>query len=127
MKTKPYISKAYRKWKRNRKIGYVALIVSIVLMGYLLLSEFQQLRYDADGYNCKGMSRDCEHFFETIGIRTQKITGYTYDKCGNIGGHCWLLLDLGILGKHEFESTTLMFEKTSDYYTIYKIDEGWYS
>ena len=125
MKTKPYISKAIRKYRRNRKIGYAALIISILLLGYLCLSVYQKVRYDADGYNCKGMSRDCEAFFETIGIRTQKITGIRYDDNGELSAHCWLLLDLPILGKLEFESTTLMFGKTSAYYCIYSIDEGW--
>jgi len=35
------------------------------------------------------------------------------------------LLDIPFIGKCEFESTTLMFSKTSDHYCIYSVDEGW--
>jgi hypothetical protein len=124
MKTKPYVSKGMRRILRNRKIGGFVFIISILILFYLTTSLYQGYRYDKNGYNCVGMSKDCEAFFEAIGLNTQIIKGL---RCceGELQAHCWLLIDIPFIGKHEFEATTLFFEKTSDFYKVYSIDDGW--
>lgn len=71
------------------------------------------------------MSKDCEAFFERMGITTQVVNGSKLDDNGNIvGGHCWLILSLP-WGDVEFESTSLMFSKVSNTYKVYSITDGW--
>jgi len=128
MKTKPYVTKSEKSSRFRMKIIAYFLIAILIYSVFVLttgaLTAYQINRYNAD-YNCVNMSKDCEAFFETLGIQTQLLTGWRYDRLsGDIEKHCWLRLKLP-WGDAEFESTTLQFTQTSNNWIIYNTTEGW--
>jgi len=108
-----------KRYRIIKKISSILVPLFVIYLCWASLSVIQQFRY-ADNYNCVDMSKDCEAFFEGLGIRTQRLHGTRVTEDGSISGHCWL--KVGFL---EFESTTLLFSKVSDKYDVYLIDEGW--
>ena len=96
------------------------IIFTIVMIGQIVLVVYQHSRYDIENYNCVHMSKDCEAFFEGLGIRTQVMHGERTDEDGSLDRHCWLKVS-----EWEFESTCLMFSKVSDKYRVMYVDEGW--
>ena len=104
--------------KRTLQILYIALIISILITVRFGATYYQQSRYVRGVYDCTDMSKDCEEFFESIGIRTQVLYGF------NGGGHCWLRLHT-IFGVYEFESTQLTFMNVSENWYNIVVTEGW--
>jgi hypothetical protein len=123
MKTKPYRSKAFKRFKRNRRLGFAALTILIILLSYLLIIEFQKSRYDIDNYNCVHMSNDTKAFFDALGFETRLLTGVQLNDQGKLTAHRWLQIKLPLIGWMDFESTTLTFEDVSSHYHTYKIIE----
>lgn len=84
--------------------------VFLFLFTILIISSVsltQHLRY-TDTYNCVGMSRDCEYFFESLGIRTYQVTGRHYTTNHTVDyAHEWILIDLFFFAV-PFESTILL-------------------
>ena len=98
------------------RIFVVLLVLGITIIIYAGLSCYQQYRYDIKDYNCAHMSADCKDFFEHMGINTTTMHGERTLENGTIKRHCWLRLNLGIFGTHEFESTSLIFKNVSKKY-----------
>jgi len=101
--------------------GLKEVIGAFFILGLLIgtietLSYYQQCRYDIENYNCLHMSEDWDDFFSTAGINSTIMYGEKILEDGNKTAHCWLRLNLGILGTHEFESTRLKFKDVSDGY-----------
>ena len=109
--------------KKYKKI--IIPIVSIIIIICAIqasLTLYQASRYVRHVYDCTDMSKDCEEFFEYLGIRTQVIYG---DKLPDeLVGHCWLRLHTNI-GEFEFESTQLRFMNVSENWNNIKVTEGW--
>jgi len=93
-----------------KKLQTIAILIVIVLLFQLTITGIQIARY-APGYTCKEMSKDCEYFFESLGICTKVKVGLCETKINNytiaiingkaqanresvIEGHCWLELDI---------------------------------
>lgn len=111
-----------KKKRKNTKFENFLLFIAVALTIQLCLTGFQQSRYIRGKYDCVDMSKDCEAFFETLGINTEVRWGKQH---GEDVGHCWIAIYTAF-GWIEFESTTLSFALISsdDYQTIYH-DVGW--
>lgn len=101
--------------RTGREVRYLRLFRFLLIISLLLtvqagLSLFQYLQYDKDGYNCVGMSRDAEEFFESLGITVYQVYGNKYTPEGSPFidvSHRWVLLDFGFV-TIPFESTLLL-------------------
>ena len=118
----------YEKHKR------LLAVIVIILVIQLSLTLYQRSRYvfesdNGDDYCCWHMSRDCEHFFESLGIHTYQISGCK-NEVGPEGGfkntsHRWILVDFGFVCV-PFESTALcFFDPEWLGFKDFKISEGY--
>jgi len=98
------------------------LVIALVCLIQAILTEYQHACYERYGYNCVGMSRDCEAFFEGLGINTEVRWGIKPDA---EAGHCWIALET-VFGWVEFESTALQFASISEHYPEVSSDDGWF-
>lgn len=97
------------------RLVYVFLFVLFIILFYILLSLYQQSRYNIETYNCTHMSYECAGFFAKFGVPVELVTGYKYNSNGSIeAAHMWLRL----WGWLEFESTTLMFSDHRGYRVV---------
>ena len=103
--------------KRIKKHSRLLKIIVIVLVVQLSLTLYQRSRYVLESENkpdycCWHMSRDCEYFFESIGIHTYQVYGWKEEQglAGDVkaSAHRWILIDLGFVNI-PFESTALCF------------------
>ena len=107
--------------RKNTRFQNFLLFIAVALFIQAGLSMFQQARYERGVYDCDDMSKDCEYFFEILGINTEVRWGREY---GAKTGHCWIALDT-VFGWIEFETTNLQFASISDRYDILYHDSGW--
>ena len=92
-------------------------------MALKALKDYQRGRYSVTYPNCKHMSRECESFFESIGINTTQAYGWWMNEDGEKIYHNWIVLHLPS-GDYEFECTNLRFAEVSKIYTIHRTEEG---
>ena len=109
------------KKKRHPLFEKTMLFIIIVLIAQASLSTIQQMRYKRGVYDCDDMSKDCEAFFEGIGINTEVRWGH---RPGARAGHCWIALETPF-GWLEFETTNLQFASISEHYPMVYSDDGW--
>jgi hypothetical protein len=103
--------------KKFRRRMFILLFVLSIILFQLGASLFQDSRYhfNEEGYEdycCVQMSRDCEEFFEGLGIRVYQISGsreteeLTDEGNYKTVWHRWILLDFGWI-RIPYESTRL--------------------
>jgi len=142
-----HLIKKGRKHKLIMKVLPHILIISLICTIWGGLGMYQQSRY-SDDYNCVGMSRDCEEFFERMSVKVWQVRGtlYNYSAMKNvtkvnendvgfytelapskISSHRWIILDFGSF-RIPFESTYLIpFHCAYWYgYENLEISEGYY-
>lgn len=142
------ILKKITKTRRRRILAYVCLVL-ITFQGTLSLIHRSRYYFDEqsdDNYCCVEMSRDCEIFFEKLGIRTTLVSGMKYDynnvtnftikkASGELlqisvpqvdSAHEWIILHIGPLSI-PYESTWLLpFDPKWRGYETYEMSEGYY-
>ncbi len=117
MEWKKYLKKFFLIFERiclkiGRTKAFKIFVVFMIIQGPLTI--YQTLRYDINDYCCVQMSRDCERFFESMGIEVYQVTGYRYAntsarEAGKVqDAHRWIMLDFGFVTIN-FESTAYMF------------------
>lgn len=105
------------KTKHKRRMIISGIILAIVL-SQLVISAIHHSRYRFDDdryedYCCVQMSRDCERFFESLGINVYQMKGERDTETENGEGgyeterHRWILLDFGWF-QIPYESTYLV-------------------
>ena len=118
---------------RRKKVSLFWKIMIFILIFQVCLTLFQHSRYvlseDEDNYYCCWhMSRDCEHFFESLGFRVYQVRG-SREVSGPEGdvesSHRWILVDFGF-ASIPFESTALcFFDPTWLGFHDFEISEGY--
>lgn len=111
--------------------GKILLLILLILVFQFTVSAMHRSRYyiseDREhDYCCVEMTRDAEHFFESLGINAYTVVGHRYNYSNitdytlelrqktlsgllpeYISGHIWLILDFGWI-QIPYESTLLM-------------------
>jgi len=123
-KTKGCIITKWKEYKKQIKKEMTlkkkifALIIAAIFVFQIGLILIQQSRYQPGGnghekFVCVEMSKECEGFFESIGIRVFQMSGRGETKIENDEGgyktdrHRWILLDFGWF-QIPYDSTLLM-------------------
>jgi len=111
------INDVYLKYIKRRRKNLIIKIILVIFLCQVVVSAYQGLRYHVreegyEDYCCVQMSRDCEVFFESMGIRVYQMRGYrdTGEQLETGGdkmmGHRWIILDFGWF-QIPFECTAL--------------------
>lgn len=90
--------------------------------GFNRLEQYMKNRYIPEIYDCDNMAKDCEAFFESIGIDTYVIFGY---KANYTEGHAWLILNFDSDTSMEFECTRFKFKENLKNYDFWYKTQGW--
>lgn len=134
MKWKEFKKQIKKEITPKKKI--LTLIIIAIAAFQIGLTTMQVCRYhrNEEGYEnycCVEMSRDCEQFFESIGIHVYQMSGKRETKIENGEGgyktdrHQWILLDFGWF-QIPYESTALFPNNPISYgYDHVFISEGY--
>jgi len=123
------------KTKYKRRMIISGIILSIILSQFVISAiHHSRYHYKDEGfedYACVQMSRDCERFFESIGIRVYQMSGdrdtgeMTEEGGYETERHRWILLDFGWF-QIPYESTILLpYDPKWDGYKNIRINDGY--
>ncbi len=133
--TKKKIKVDKTKLSNIKPILYITILLFLIVMynvyansfisyndkGFEELSNHMHNIYVPNLYDCDDMSKDCEEFFENIGINTYVYVGHNNN---SVSSHCWLELELDDQ-LYEFECTSFRFKHIKRDYDNWIKLEGW--